>query len=560
MFSNENNNEKREFPGMEYDPSPESVNNEPAVTDESHIETVNDEPVSIDATHNAPAFNEPESNYTLYTEPVINEQAYNASPVYSEPVYSEPVYSAPSYSEPVHAAPAYSEPVQTKPAYDGEPAHNLPHEVPQNMYSPGICVNHPYRRQYRSTGSPAAPPLCARRSKLGGFIRAVCLVLVCSLFSATATYFVMDYRFNKGDFTINRQVILGGGKESVPDSSLTAPVATLTDGMSASDIYDMALTQVVGINTESPGFFGSQGTVTPVSGSGFIISNDGYILTNYHVIELAHANNLPISVVLNDSLTYKATVVGFDSDSDVAVIKIDATGLNPAFIGNSDDIRVGQRIYAVGNPFGDFVYTMTDGIVSALDRVVSLERKTINAFQFSAAVNSGNSGGPIYNTSGEVVGIVTAKVVRGNVEGIGFAIPINDAIEIASELIERGYLSGRPLLGVTVQTVLPSHAEYYGWVVGVYVRSVTEDSAADKAGIAAGDIITAISGEDVDSLNALRLALRNHKAGETAEISVWRNGEDIELSITFDEDLSAGQPVRAALPEPESPDPFENIP
>jgi len=373
----------------------------------------------------------------------------------------------------------------------------------------------------------------------------------------------MDYRFNRGDFTVNRQVVLGGVNTSRLEDSVATPVATLPEGMTASDIYDMAITQVVGINTEAPGFFESpvsQGAVSPVSGSGFIISADGYILTNYHVISLAHENDLPISVVLFDGATLEAEVIGFDSERDVAIIKIDATGLNPALIGNSEDIRVGQRIYAVGNPFGDFVYTMTDGIISALDRVVSVERKTINAFQFSAAVNSGNSGGPIYNTNGEVIGIVTAKVIRGNVEGIGFAIPINDAIEIATDLIELGYLPGRPLIGVSVQTVSQSHAETFDWVVGVYIRAVNPDSAAYRAGIAIGDIITAVGDEEVDSLEALRFALRNYKAGDTTILSVWRNGEIVELTITFDEDLYAGMPSRAPLPEPDSPDPFENIP
>jgi len=229
-------------------------------------------------------------------------------------------------------------------------------------------------------------------------------------------------------------------------------------------------------------------------------------------------------------------------------------------IGDSNRIRVGQTIYAVGNPFGDLVYTMTDGIVSALDRVVSVERKSINTFQFSAAVNSGNSGGPIYNTYGEVIGIVTAKVIRGNVEGIGFAIPINDAIEIATELIEHGYISGRPLIGITGQTVSPAHADYYGWVVGAYVRAVVPDSAAEVSGIVVGDIITAIFDIEIDSMDALRFALRSYTAGDTTTITVWRNGEEVDLTITFDEDMYAGQPQIRPLPEPESRDPFEDFP
>jgi len=297
-----------------------------------------------------------------------------------------------------------------------------------------------------------------------------------------------------------------------------------------------------------------------VSGSGFIISSDGYILTNYHVIETAHLSDIPLVVYLSDGTSYEATVIGYETSNDFAIIKIEATGLNPAVIGNSDNIRVGQKIYAVGNPFGDLVYSMTDGIISALDRIVTVDGKTISAFQFSAAVNSGNSGGPVYNTFGEVIGIVTAKVIRGSVEGIGFAIPINDAVEIAIELIEHGYISGRPLLGITVQTVSGAHADYFGWVVGVYVRTVNRDSAAETAGIKVGDILVSLADDTISSLDTLRVALRKHKAGDTVSVEVWRSGDILELTITFDEDPHAGRPQRPEVPEPDSPDPFENIP
>jgi serine protease Do len=346
-----------------------------------------------------------------------------------------------------------------------------------------------------------------------------------------------------------------------PDDGSTTHIVAREDGMTAQSIYDMARNQVVVINTDAPSLFGlpdSTGDTSPISGSGFIISSDGYILTNFHVIEIAHRHDLPIRVVLNDGTTHDAKVVGFEEHNDVAVIKIEATGLTPVFIGNSDNTRVGETVYAVGNPFGDLVYTMTDGIVSALDRVVSVEGKSIRTFQFSAAVNSGNSGGPIYNTFGEVIGIVTAKVVRGNVEGIGFAIPINDAIEIATELIEHGYLSGRPLIGITGQNVSPANADYFNWVIGIYIRSVAQGSAADIAGMEVGDIITALDGNEVNSMETLRFALREYRAGDTTTITVWRDGATLNLTITFDEDMYAGQ--QRPFVEPESPDPFENRP
>jgi len=305
----------------------------------------------------------------------------------------------------------------------------------------------------------------------------------------------------------------------------------------------------------TPSPFGMEGITTAVSsGSGFIISSDGYILTNYHVIETAHMNGLPLKVNLSDGTSYEATVIGYESSNDFAILKIDATGLNPAIIGNSSNIRVGQTVYAVGNPFGDLVYTMTDGIVSALDRTVTVEGKTINTFQFSAAVNSGNSGGPIYDANGEVIGIVTAKLRRSaadGVEGIGFAIPINDAIEIASELIEHGYITGRPLIGITVETVTRANAAYFEWVVGAYITSISPESAAETAGLTVGDIIVGLGGVEVSSTSDLLLALRRYRAGDTTTITVWRSGDEVVLSITFDENLSAGQPQQPQQ-QPES--------
>jgi len=565
-------------------PSLDTVYSEQSRSDVNYSETTHNEAVYNEPDYSQPVYSEQSHSEPPYSEGHYNTQSYDEA-AYSNPtqnghVYSKHIYSKPVYSELSNGRPTYRGPSngrqmynEQKPGYQAynESSHGETNgsgpvysEIPDasaGMYSPGVFVNQPHLRTrgFEAT-RPGAPP--ERNRWLGGFLKAICLVVVCALFSGAAAFVVMDYRFDRGDFTLNNQVVLGGTpSENRQDDVLTGPITNLTGGMSAQDIYDMARTQVVGINTDSPGLFGSPefpGSGSPVSGSGFIISSDGYILTNYHVIEMAQRGDLPLTVVLNDGSSYEAKIIGFEANSDVAVIKIDATGLNPALIGNSDKIRVGQTVYAVGNPFGDLVYTMTDGIISALDRVVSVEGKSISTFQFSAAVNSGNSGGPIYDTNGEVLGIVTAKVVRGNVEGIGFAIPINDAIEIASELIEHGYISGRPLIGITGQTVSSGHAEYYDWVVGVYIRGVNPDSAAETAGIAVGDIITVLGEVEVDSMEELRFALRSYRAGDTTTITVWRDGDSLELSITFDEDLFAGQ-ERPRL-EIESPDPFENLP
>ena len=457
------------------------------------------------------------------------------------------IISGGTYREQV--APAYVPPSQGW----QEPMYSTAYETTSNMYTPGIYVAQPAPRK-RAADTAARHKNRKHDSHLGRFVRAVCLILICAVLSGASAYGVMEYRLQKIDFAPVNQVVLGGtGASNSQVSSLTPTVATTGPGMSAEDIYDISCTQVVGVITEMPtsaSSFGglNPGSSTAVSGSGFIISSDGYILTNYHVIETAYLGDLPLIVCMNDGTEFAATVIGYEALSDVALIKIDATGLNAAVIADSDNIRVGQRVYAVGNPFGDLAYTMTDGIISALDRVVTVDsgssKKNINTFQFSAAVNPGNSGGPVYDANGEIIGIVSVKIMGSSVEGIGFAIPINDAIEFASQLIEHGYITGRAFMGITAETVYRAHADYYGFVEGAYVRSVTEGSAADKAGIQFGDIITSLGDDEISSQESLVYTLRKFRAGDTTTLTVWRGGETIELEITFDENMTAGQPQR----------------
>lgn len=311
--------------------------------------------------------------------------------------------------------------------------------------------------------------------------------------------------------------------------------------MSARDIYyNLALQQVVGIQTDitKTNVFGM--TVSgSVSGSGFVISEDGYILTNYHVIEDAYTGGYEIKVMFYNGDTYTAEIMGYERNNDIAVLKIDATGLNAASLGTSGSLYVGDTVYAVGNPLGELNYSMTSGMVSATDRLITTEEGTMTMFQFDAAVNEGNSGGPVYNTNGQVVGVVTAKSSEDGAEGLGFAIPIDDAVRIANDIIsgERSLDSetGDAYLGITPADVDSMAAQYYGFPEGAYVRSVTEGSAAEKAGIKVGDIITELDGYAVSSSDELRQELLFHSAGETADIVVWRSGEYLTLSITFDQ-------------------------
>ena len=296
---------------------------------------------------------------------------------------------------------------------------------------------------------------------------------------------------------------------------------------------------MVGISSEitSTNYFGIQSS-SAVSGTGFIISEDGYILTNYHVIELAASSGSDISVILNDGTTYLASVVGYEKFNDVAVLRIDASGLTPAKLGDSDDILVGDMVYAVGNPLGELDFSMSFGHVSALDRLITTDESgvPINMFQIDAAVNSGNSGGPVYNSGGEVIGIVTAKYADKGVEGLGFAIPINDALSIANELITQGYISGKAYMGVSIDSRYNSlYSLYYNMPLGAYVQSVESGSCAEKAGIRPDDIIVELDGETITSYNDLTVAIHNHKAGDTVTLAVYRDGETIRLSLTFDE-------------------------
>ena len=324
------------------------------------------------------------------------------------------------------------------------------------------------------------------------------------------------------------------------DSAQTATaVKNDSAALTASAIYAQACSQVVGVTTEVTytNFFGMNSS-SAVSGTGFIVSEDGYILTNYHVIELAAQNDKDVNVILYDGTRYTASIVGYEKYNDVAVLKIDATGLKPVSFGNSDSLAVGDLVYAVGNPLGELDFSMSTGHVSALDRAITSDESgvAINMFQIDAAVNSGNSGGPVYNAAGEVVGIVTAKYASTGVEGLGFAIPINDAVKIASDLITKGYVTGKAYMGVQIDQRYNSlYSQYYNMPLGAYVYSVEDGSCAEKAGLLAKDIITRLGDQDITGYTDLTSALHGFSAGDTTSMTVYRGGEEVTLTITFDE-------------------------
>lgn len=312
-----------------------------------------------------------------------------------------------------------------------------------------------------------------------------------------------------------------------------------SNALNGAQIFDMAKEQVVGITTEVTyqNFFGMTSS-SALSGSGFFISEDGYIMTNYHVVETAYSNGLDVTVMTYDGTKYIASIVGFESGNDIAVLKIDAAGMNPVSFGNSDEITMGETIYAVGNPLGELAYSMSTGTISGLDREIVTEESLIgiNMFQIDAAVNPGNSGGPVYNSRGEVIGIVTAKSGATDAEGLGFAIPANDASSISMDLMTKGYVTGKAYMGVRLDERYNSmYAQYYNMPLGAYVYSVDNGSSAERAGLQAGDIITRLGGSTVTSYTDLKAAVRAFSAGDSTDITIFRAGESLSLTITFDE-------------------------
>lgn len=388
---------------------------------------------------------------------------------------------------------------------------------------------------------PADKPRKEKKEKKSGgtsFARVACLCLACALVVGLAGGAMIGGAIKSGSTAAAADAETTTPVLTTSDATTSPKVSTVSSGtMTAGDIYELGCQQVVGIQTTvTANIFGmiSSGSV---SGSGFILTEDGYIMTNYHVVEDAYQGGFDVTVMLYDGTEYTAEIVGFDDDNDIAVLKIDATGLSAVTLGNSDSLSVGDAVYAIGNPLGELAYSMSDGIVSATDRVISTDESTnINMFQLTAAINSGNSGGPVYDASGEVVGVVTAKYSDTGVEGLGFAIPINDAVDIANDIITNGYVTGKAYMGIVPMDVSASAVQYYNMVAGAYVYSVEEGTAAETAGLKQGDIITEMDGVTISDSSELRAAVKTHGAGDTVDMTVWRSGEYMTVTITFDEE------------------------
>ena len=323
------------------------------------------------------------------------------------------------------------------------------------------------------------------------------------------------------------------------DSSITA-ASSSGSSLTTEQVADLVSPSVVVITTEqvvySQWSWYGQNQVESGAGSGVIISSDGYILTCAHVVDGAST----ITVTIGDK-DYTATLVGEDTTSDIAVIKIDADGLTPATVGNSDSLKVGQSVMAVGNPLGELGGTVTGGMISALNRSVTIQGSssvnTMSLIQMDASVSPGNSGGGLFNMNGELVGIVNAKSSSSDAEGLGFAIPINDAIKVAQELLENGYVTGRPYLGITYLAVTDAQtAQQLGVnAYGVYIVDVTKGGPADQAGLKVGDRIVSVDGSEIAAKDDLGTLMQKHAAGDTLAITVARDGQMQTVNVTLGE-------------------------
>ena len=365
--------------------------------------------------------------------------------------------------------------------------------------------------------------------KQKGAIKIVALCLVCALLGGLAQPI---YSSLSGG---NETTIYTGDR--TPTQVDTASVDTSKE-LTTAEIYAKYVNSCVGITVDivSTNVFGQ--TVTgAAAGSGFVITEDGYILTNYHVIDGANS----IKVTFDNGKEYTATYVGGEEKNDIAVIKVDATGLTPVVIGKSSDMLVGEQVTTIGNPLGELTLSESTGIISALDRSITMsDGRQMNMIQTDCAINSGNSGGPLFNSHGEVIGIVSAKYSSGSnsssasVEGLGFAIPMDDVASMVSDLVKNGYVTGKPIMGISVADVDESVTSY-GVPQGAIIRVVTPDLCGAKAGLQAGDIVTKIDNTDVTSASDLTSAIGNYKPGDKVTLTIFRSGETKTVEVTLEE-------------------------
>lgn len=376
------------------------------------------------------------------------------------------------------------------------------------------------------------------KSKSKGFIAAVLAVTVLNL-SVMGGMFYMGNKFGKTGRTVaSKQELMDNLKGSAENTSGATQTATSGNELSTTEIAKKVGPAVVGIKSVVQGQMTIFGTsqASESEGSGIIISEDGYIVTNNHVVDGASS----ISVQLNTGTEIEAKIIGKDSQTDLAVIKVEPTEeLTVATLGDSNNIEVGERVVAIGNPMGlEFFGTVTQGIVSGVNRSITVDNRTMNVIQTDAAINSGNSGGALINRFGEVIGINSVKVASSGVEGMGFAIPSSEFKPIIADLLEHGYVKGRPVIGISTRDVTEYMARSYSWPQGVQVMEVSSESAKN-AGFSQGDIITEVDGQKITDTESLNKIKNSHNPGDVLNMTVYKyaSGKTETVQITLSEQL-----------------------
>ena len=400
-----------------------------------------------------------------------------------------------------------------------------------------------------SASQPASQPEPAPQKKSGKAGKVVALLLACALVGGGSGWgaAALAQKNTAGAAapaaaSSDASVMLEGKRQSAALQVASVDTSKL---LTASEVYAQNVNSTVGITTSiTTNYFGYQ-TTAAAAGSGFILTQDGYILTNYHVVESSSS----IKVTTYDGTSYDAQLIGYDESNDIAVLKIDATELTPVVLGDSDSVSVGDSVVAIGNPLGELTFSLTAGAISALDRPVTLSSgTTMNLMQTDCAINSGNSGGALFNMYGEVIGITNAKYSssssssEASIDNIGFAIPINQVRSIVESIIQNGYII-KPYIGVTV-TDVSSESQSYGLPQGAAVRSVVEGSPAAEAGLQENDIITAANGDAITGSNDLVKLVKAASAGDTLELTVYRQGQTVTVTLTVGEQKQDALPAQ----------------
>lgn len=387
--------------------------------------------------------------------------------------------------------------------------------------------------QYSASQTPQMPQAKKPKQHSGWIIAlALSFALIGGAIGGGAVWFLM--RGTTTQPASSTTVIQQGKRENT-----TIDITEIDTGklMSAAEVYAANVNSTVGIqvSTISTNLWGQQ-TASAASGSGFILTADGYIVTNYHVVENANR----VTVTTYSKASYSAKIVGYDRSNDLAVLKIDATGLSPVVLGSSEQLNVGDTVLAIGNPLGELTFSLTTGVVSALDREVTISSGTVmDLLQTDCAINSGNSGGALFNLYGEVVGITNAKYSGttssgATIDNIAFAIPIDSVRVIVESIIEKGYYT-KAAIGVYV-TDVDERSQQLGVPAGAAVREVTAGGPAETAGIQANDVITEVNGTAISNTTDLKRALAKVKAGDTLTLKVWRmNSQTMTVTVTVAE-------------------------